>query len=66
MDRRFTAPSLLATFVLVCCFASFAFAQDTEVAKPRFAALPPHSAYPVSQKPATNLTNGRLPTRTKM
>jgi hypothetical protein len=56
MDRRFTAPSLLATFVVVCCFASVAFAQDAQVAKPRFAALPPHSAYPVSQQPATNLT----------
>jgi hypothetical protein len=58
MKRAVTIANLLATFLLVA-FASFTFAQDTQVATPRFAALPPHSAYPLSQKPAANLTQWR-------
>ena len=55
MHKRFAALTLTA-LVLGCCFAGVAFAQDTQVALPRFAVLPPHSIYPVSKQPATNLT----------
>ncbi|HVO82449.1 MAG TPA: hypothetical protein VMT28_17095 [Terriglobales bacterium] len=56
MNRRFRSLALLTALLLACTFlAGVSFAQNTSVAKPRFAVLPPHSLYTV-QTPTANLS----------